>query len=393
MPRTFRFLALVLVALLDPRLPASEEAPRRKVLIISVDGTRPDALQAATAPNLKGLLEGAAYSFHAQTAGGAEDLPISGPGYSSMLSGAWCAKHRVCDNDFSSSRFDLYPIFFCRLRAARPEVVIESIVRWAPLSPNLITCADVDLAPASDAAAAEEGVRLLGETDPDVLFFHLEDVDTTGHAHGFSPDSPEYLSAIETADGRVGQLLQALRARPAFPREDWLILALTDHGGLGMDHHARVPECMTIFFIENGAQVVGGELDPPPRIIDVAPTAMEFLGLATDPAWGLDGRSVGLVPVMPAPRQLPSDCDGDGRLDIADIVCVLNALFSEAPDPLPCASQGPAGGDLLLDSNGDGGLDISDAIHLLFYMFAAGPPPAGGTECRTYEGCPDACAG
>ena len=393
MPRAPRFLALLSVPFLALRLAVAQEAPHRKVLIISVDGTRPDALQAASAPNLKGLLDGAAYSFRAQTAGGPEDLPISGPGYSSMLTGAWCAKHRVCDNDFTASRFDLYPIFFCRLRAARPEAVIESIVRWSPLSTNLITCADVDLAPANDAAAAQEGVRLLQETDPDVLFFHLEDVDTTGHSFGFSPESPEYLAAIETADGRVGDLLQALRARPTFPQEDWLIFALTDHGGSGKDHHARIPECMTIFFIAaGGAHVVPGEMDPPPRIVDLAPTAMTFLGLAIDGAWGLDGQPVGLAPVTPAPRQLPSDCNLDGKLNLADVVCVLNSLFSEASDPLPCGNQDPVGGALLvLDSNGDGGLDIADAIHLLFHIFAAGPPPAGGTECRTYEGCPDAC--
>ncbi len=371
----------------------AEPGPRRKVLIIAVDGTRPDALQAANAPNLKSLIVDGAFSYRAQTAGGAEDLPISGPGYSSMLTGVWCAKHRVCDNDFSASRFDLYPIFFCRLRSVMPGIVIESIVRWAPLSTNLITCADVDLAPPTDAAATQEGVRLLTDTDPDVLFFHLEDVDTAGHNYGFSPTVPEYLSAIETADGRVGQVLAALRTRPTYPEEDWLIFALTDHGGLGKDHHARVPECMTIFFFMNGHHVTPGEIDPPPRIVDVAATAMTYLGLAIDPAWSLDGQAVGLAPVTPAPRQLPGDANQDGALNLADAAALLDFLFARVPVALPCPGLGLEGTNLLLlDVNGDAGLDLSDVVFVLFHVFAGGPPPAAGADCAPVEGCADACA-
>src|SRR5512139_508565 len=92
------------------------ESPRRKVLIISLDGCRPDALQAASTPNVDSLIADGAYSYLAQTG----PVPISGPSYSSMFTGVWNDKHGVYDNEFTGARFDLYPIFFCRLRAWRP---------------------------------------------------------------------------------------------------------------------------------------------------------------------------------------------------------------------------------------------------------------------------------
>jgi len=57
--------------------------PSKRVLIIGIDGCRPDTLLAAVTPNLDRLREGAAFSFRAMTG----DVPISGPGWSSALTG------------------------------------------------------------------------------------------------------------------------------------------------------------------------------------------------------------------------------------------------------------------------------------------------------------------
>ncbi len=368
------------------------DAASRKVLIISVDGCRPDALQAANAPNIKALFEGAAFSWKAQAAAGVGDYPVSGSSYSSMLTGVWCAKHGVCENDFSGNHYAAYPVFFCHVKAAQPAAVIESIVRWSPLSPNLIKCADVNLAPGSDSAAADEGVRLLTDTDPTVLFFHLEDVDTAGHNYGFSPTASGYLSAIATADGRVGRVIAALRARPAFAQEGWLIILLTDHGGEGSDHHKlNCPACNTVFMALNGPHTVPGEIVPAPVLVDVAVTAMTYLGVAIDPAWNLDGHAIGLA--VETPRQLPGDCTADGVLNLSDAICLLSFLFLAGQPALPCG-DGTMSGDnaALLDSNGDAGVDISDAVHLLIHIFAGGPPPAAGAGCVSFPTCPGWCS-
>ncbi len=53
-----------------------------------------------------------------------------------------------------------------------------------------------------------------------------------------------------------------------------------------------------------------------------------------------------------------TDTNGDGTLDIADAVYLLNFLFNMGPELL-----GPS------DANGDGFINIADAIYILYGLF------------------------
>ncbi len=60
------------------------------------------------------------------------------------------------------------------------------------------------------------------------------------------------------------------------------------------------------------------------------------------------------------------DANGDGLIDIGDVMYLINYLFTgtSAPDPL-----------WLGDCNSDGLIDIGDVICLINYLFIGGPPP------------------
>lgn len=60
------------------------------------------------------------------------------------------------------------------------------------------------------------------------------------------------------------------------------------------------------------------------------------------------------------------DCDGNGQIDIGDVLFLLNYLFKKGPAPAF---------DYLGDANSDGILDVGDAVYLLGYLFRGGPPP------------------
>ena len=61
------------------------------------------------------------------------------------------------------------------------------------------------------------------------------------------------------------------------------------------------------------------------------------------------------------------DANNDGRLDIADPIWTINALFMAGP---PSVCQDAA------DSNDDGSIDISDAQYSISYLFEGGPAPS-----------------
>lgn len=60
------------------------------------------------------------------------------------------------------------------------------------------------------------------------------------------------------------------------------------------------------------------------------------------------------------------DVNGDGAIDISDLVYLVSYMFSFGPAPVTPKSS---------DVAGDGGTDISDLIYLVEYMFNGGPPP------------------
>ncbi len=287
-PSCFIFL-LALIITAYPAL-AAEPDISKKVLIIGIDGCRPDALQAARTPALDSLVRDGAVSYTTQTG----DITVSGPGWSSLLTGVWRDKHGVDDNEFRQPHYDQYPALFTRLEKARPEAVTTSIVHWSPINEHIVRLADYQQQVGSDLDVALVARSRLTVDNPDLLFLHFDEVDDAGHSHGFDPENPKYIEAIEATDRHVQFVLDALRSRKTYAEEDWLVLVSTDHGGTEKEHGKNIPTHRTIFFIASGPSAARGPIDQPTFIVDIAATALVHLGIPIDPAWQLDGRAVGL---------------------------------------------------------------------------------------------------
>jgi parallel beta-helix repeat protein len=66
------------------------------------------------------------------------------------------------------------------------------------------------------------------------------------------------------------------------------------------------------------------------------------------------------------PAYVLGDANGDGTIDIGDVVYLINYLYKggSAPDPLPAG-----------DTNSDGVVDLGDVVYLINYLYKGGPPP------------------
>jgi predicted AlkP superfamily pyrophosphatase or phosphodiesterase len=263
---------------------------RKRALIIGIDGCRPDARAAAHTPYMDALIAEGAYSDLAQTG----EHTDSAPGWSHLLTGVWHSKHGVRDNSFGGSRFHEYPHFFRRLKEWRSDLITASIVNWEPINGAILSHADFAQSFPSDAEVAAAAARYLSAASPDALFLQFDEVDSAGHKHGYAADSPGYLASIAQTDAQIGQVLNAMRSRKAYSREDWLVLVSTDHGGSERGHGRNVPEHRTIFLIVSGEAAARGEIRPAPQIVDDPATVAAHLGVEVAPAWGWEGRPVGL---------------------------------------------------------------------------------------------------
>ena len=276
----------------------------RKVLVIGIDGVRPDVMAEVETPNLDALIADGTFSDRAQTG----RPTVSGPGWSSFLTGVWPDKHGVTNNDFTGKRYDLYPDFLTRIEQVRPSLVTFAALDWLPVGadsaggPIIGDAPDAKYVvngytrgwPAADSAVTFMAAGQLMGGDPDAVFVYLGNPDEASHEAGSIGD--EYRAAIALADSHVGMLLDAVRARPSYAREDWLVLVSTDHGRRADGGHGGdSAEESTIFFIASGPSAARGRITEPPGIVDVAVTALAHLGIPIDPAWGLDGKAVGLA--------------------------------------------------------------------------------------------------
>lgn len=284
----------------------AEPAAARKALFIGIDGTRFDAVRAARTPHLDRLVAEGVHADDCLILGDRYrgNDTISGPGWSSILTGVWADKHGVNDNSFHGRRYDRHPHLFTLLKRRSPGAVTASLVTWKPIEEFIVADADVRRAfhddtrayARYDAEAAAAAVALLAEGPIDCLFVYFGQVDETGHAHGFHPGVPQYVAAIETVDAHVGALLDAVARRPTRSAEDWIVVVTSDHGGRGTGHGKGhdVPEILRSFLIVSGDAAERGRFDAQTYLVDAPATVLAHLGVEPAPEWELDGRPRGL---------------------------------------------------------------------------------------------------
>lgn len=229
-------------------LPAVEH-----VMIVSIDGMRPDRLLLANTPVLRGLISQGAYTFWAKTTA----VSITLPSHVSMLTGVIPQKHGIewnRDLPFSEPVYPQVPtIFELATKAGYSTALIagkakfEAIcrpgsVKWLYASRN---------AQGSNDEVVENAVKIIEQHKPDLLFVHFPEVDNSGHKYGWG--SAEQFQKIEKTDRQLGEVLAALDR--AGIRKSTFIIVSADHGGAGLTHGADDARSRHIPWIATGPGV------------------------------------------------------------------------------------------------------------------------------------------
>ncbi len=286
-----------------------------------VDGWRPDVITVADTPTIDGLWARSAYSLEARV----EDTTISGSGQSTFVTGVHRDKHGVDDNSFSGANYEEYPYWFRLLDEAAPELQTAAYHTWRPMYETALGGDDgADWVYYWDYGDDDGDARTTTQLQLDVLtqdldaiVWMLSDLDTNGHAHGFSPAVVEYVDAMELIDDQIGLVLEALKSRPSYLEEDWMIIVSTDHAGSGRGHGDNVPEHRLVPLFIHGGDAVPGPIWPAPNTVSIVPTALAHLGVAVEADWGLDGTAVGFEPTAPPAVALERNVivNGDAEME------------------------------------------------------------------------------
>jgi predicted AlkP superfamily pyrophosphatase or phosphodiesterase len=274
------------------------------VLLVGWDGVRPDVLREVPTPILDSLAAAGTFSENAETA----RPTVSGPCWSSILTGVWPEKHGVLSNNFTSNQYSTYPDLLTRIESVRPELNTFAVADWLPLvaensgGPLISDGIDKKIVLngydlgwlEADSVSVDHAVGEIRTGDPDILFVYVGSPDEISHNIGGI--GTEYREAIATADRHLGRLVDAIRDRATYQQEDWLVLVTTDHGRTEEGGHGgETPEETTVFYLTSGPSATVGTPVGSASTVDLVTTAFAHLGIEVDPAWGLDGRVVGLV--------------------------------------------------------------------------------------------------
>jgi arylsulfatase A-like enzyme len=253
-----------------------------RVLILSIDGLRPDAIDQTPMRNLQALMQVGAYSLVAQTIHPSVTLPS----HTSMLTGFCPEDHGVDWNDYRPERgfaigtdlFDLAHDAGLRTVMMVGKDKLRQITE--PGSTDVF-----EFINDRDVVIAARVAELIPQGF-DLMFVHFPTPDWMGHEYGWL--SPEQFSVLFRADEALQTILNALQT--AGMREDTLIIVTADHGGHDTTHGSRKLEDMTIPWVAAGPGVRHVVLSTAVNTTDTAATAAWALGLPLPAEW--DGLPV-----------------------------------------------------------------------------------------------------
>ena len=307
------------------------KARAERVVVISVDGLRPDAILAAHAETIQKLIERGAYCAKAETI----RPSITLPSHTAMLTGLDYQRHGVSWNNYRPGYIPVPTVFSVVSQTGKQSAMLFSkdkfhflanpkCVSWiyGPPTPNkvppwedysdpsmrdflmkrdekfektpppakppipppgeLMTSAD-QLAHAFEVAWAFKKF--------DLTFIHFREPDEYGHKKGWM--GPEYLEGVKAVDKAMAMVVATIEKNGGFDKVALIMTA--DHGGSARGHWRWLdpdrPENVTIPWLCVGPGVPSGlKIDRVLRTFDTAPTALAFIGVAAPE--GIDGKVV-----------------------------------------------------------------------------------------------------
>ncbi len=222
--------------------PPTTVQPSPRLLLVSIDGLRADALDRDLTPNIQRMIDGGVRARWMTPS-----YPsLTFPNHYTLVTGLRPGHHGIIHNSMHDPQLGGFEI-------SNPAAVTDA--RWWGGEPIWVSAekAGVRTAtwswPGSEAAiqgvrpsqwqvydrsiALEDRVQTVlgwlaqtGPQAPRLATLYMENVDKAGHTYG--PDSAEYRQAIQRADAIVGQVLEGLDARGLATGTN--IVLVSDHG-------------------------------------------------------------------------------------------------------------------------------------------------------------------
>ncbi|GAA1405093.1 hypothetical protein AUR04nite_07160 [Glutamicibacter uratoxydans] len=228
-----------------------------KIALVGIDGLRIDLAHGTGAmPTLDKVAAGGKLNSLRM-----EVPTLSGPGWSTLLTGSTHAQHRVADNKFIGHQLLARPDLLSLAYFADQGTTTMAAAGWPPLvdpadagpviwerreqqraGTHRVIARDGETYgyQLADAQVADHAVATLSAKGPDVSFIYFCDADDEGHV--FGPHSSQYAAAMARIENHLSRIYAAIEHRVQALGEDWYLVLTTDHGHVDAGGHGADSE-------------------------------------------------------------------------------------------------------------------------------------------------------
>lgn len=247
-----------------------------KVLLILIDGMRPDAM--VQIPAARQVMEKAAYKLDGSTVYPSCTLPC----HMSLFYSRPPLVHGITNNTYTAIKRMKNGLWEALRRAKKKTAMFYS---WEELrdlyKPGCLTDTRFVNGEShgylvANTRLTEDCVEYLQEEKPDFAFLYLGAPDFAGHKQNWM--SAPYMQALEQSWACTQKVLENLP-------EDYAVIITADHGGHDNRHTTFMKEDMTIPVLLLNTDLPAGKTVKNYNIMDIAPTVAALIGIEKPLEW------------------------------------------------------------------------------------------------------------
>ena len=249
----------------------------QKVILISIDGMRPDGFLQCGNPFVEELMSKTYYTLNGQTVFPSVTLPC----HMSLFHSVPPTRHGISTNFYMPMVRPLNGIFE---ELASHKAISAMYYGWEPMKdvsrPNSLKYAEYINARQveyGDQNLTDSALARIEKSKPDFIFLYMVETDEKGgHDNGWMSDA--YLKQISIALDNVKRVFDACG-------DEYTIIITADHGGHDRIHGTDLPEDMTIPMFYYGKDFEKGKRFDGGSILDITPTIAKVMGIAPAEEW------------------------------------------------------------------------------------------------------------
>jgi predicted AlkP superfamily pyrophosphatase or phosphodiesterase len=249
----------------------------KKVILISIDGMRPDGLARCGHPFAEEVRKLGSWTQDAHTVFPSVTLPC----HMSLFHSIPPERHGMTTNVYMPP---VRPVkgLFEQVKSAKKKAAM--FYGWEPLRdvarPESLKFAEFIYAyteESADTSLTDSALARIQKSKPDFVFLYMVDTDEKG-GHDNVWMSEEYLRRVSIAVDNIRRVIESCG-------DEYTVVITADHGGHDRTHGTDMPEDTTIPMFYVGKDFPAGQRFSGGSILDIAPTVAKLMGAFPAPEW------------------------------------------------------------------------------------------------------------